>query len=188
MNKACFLALAAALLLAGCANSGTGPVPPKTAGDVDLQRYQGTWYELARLPMFVQRACVQAEAHYSLRADGGLDVRNRCRTAEGEWREVHGQAAPVHPKHTDKLWVRFDTWASSLLPGLTKGDYWVLYLDDDYRTALVGTPDRDYLWLLARTPEVDPATRERLLEEARRRDFKVDKLIWRAADDTIPAR
>ncbi|CAD5107318.1 lipocalin family protein [Zestomonas carbonaria] len=178
------LILCAALLLGGCANSGTGPVPPKTAGKVDLGRYQGAWHELARLPMFAQRACVQAEAHYRLRDDGGLDVLNRCRTAKDEWRESSGQAAPRKAGDTDKLWVRFDGWAS----GLGKGDYWVLYLDDDYRTALVGTPDHDYLWLLSRTPEVTPEVRAKLLDEAKRRGYAIDKLIWRAPDSAISSR
>ncbi len=82
--------LLAVAVLAGCANSGTGVVPPKTVDKVDLQRYQGTWYELARLPMFFQRNCAQSEARYALQDDGSLSVSNRCRTLEGEWQEVEG--------------------------------------------------------------------------------------------------
>ena len=168
------------LALAGCAGSGAAENPPQTTGQVDLQRYQGTWYELARLPMFFQRHCAASEAHYALRDDGHVAVTNRCRTAEGEWQEARGEAEPQQAGHTDKLWVRFDNWFSNLFPGLTKGDYWVLYLDEDYRTALVGNPDRKYLWLLSRTPQVPSETRERLLTEARSRGYDTGELIWRA--------
>ncbi|MGP0171851.1 lipocalin family protein [Pseudomonas sp. NCHU5208] len=172
----------AMLALVGCANSGTGPAavePPETV-QVDLQRYQGTWYELARLPMFFQRNCVQSEAHYDLREDGRIDVTNRCRDADGEWIEAKGTAEPQVPGRTDKLWVRFDNWVSKILP--IKGDYWVLYHDDDYRVALVGHPERKYLWLLSRTPEVDQATRDKLLSVAREQGYDTSELIWRKAD------
>ncbi|WP_172143366.1 MULTISPECIES: lipocalin family protein [Pseudomonas] len=181
-----FAGLLAVAVLAGCANSGTGVVPPKTVETVDLQRYQGTWYELARLPMFFQRNCAQSEARYDLRDDGRVAVTNRCRTLEGKWQEAKGQAVPQVAGQTDKLWVRFDNWFSSLLPGVAKGEYWVLYLDDDYQTALVGHPNRDYLWLLARTPHVAPAMRDKLLEVARGQDYDTAALIWRTPDATLP--
>jgi apolipoprotein D and lipocalin family protein len=174
--------LGAVLALAGCANSGTGVVPPKTVEKVDLQRYQGTWYELARLPMFFQRNCAQSEAHYELQDDGSIGVTNRCRTYDGDQQEVKGQAVAQVPGETSKLWVRFDNWASSLLPGLTKGDYWVLYLDDNYQTALVGHPNRKYLWLLARDQDISSQSRTALLEEARKRGYDTGELIWRRTD------
>ncbi|UXY52644.1 lipocalin family protein [Pseudomonas tohonis] len=178
--------LLGALLLAGCAGSGEPAAPPRTVGAVDLERYQGTWYELARLPMFFQRHCAQSEAHYSLQPDGAVGVLNRCRTAEGEWQEARGQAVPQVAGHTDKLWVRFDNWFSRLAPDLTKGQYWVLYLDENYQTALVGHPDRTYLWMLSRTPEVPEHTRTHLLELARQQGYDTDALIWRTPDDKMP--
>ena len=176
------LIASAILALAGCANSGTGsiPKPPPQTMQVDLQRYQGTWYELARLPMFFQRNCAQAEAHYALQGDGTLAVRNRCQTLQGEWQEASGQAFAQLAGQTDKLWVRFDNWASKLLP--IKGDYWVIYHDEDYRVALVGHPEHKYLWLLARTPEVDQETRDKLLSVAREQGYVTSDLIWRQAD------
>ncbi|VXC11102.1 Outer membrane lipoprotein Blc [Pseudomonas sp. 8Z] len=176
------LLASAIVILAGCANSGTGPIavePPETV-QIDLQRYQGTWYELARLPMFFQRNCVQSEAHYSLRDDGRIDVTNRCRDAEGNWQEAHGTAEPQVEGRTDKLWVRFDNWVSKILP--VKGDYWVLYHDDDYRVALVGHPKHKYLWLLSRTPQIDQETRDKLLSVAREQGYDTSELIWRKAD------
>ena len=171
------------LALAGCASSGDKP--PPTTLQVDLQRYQGTWYELARLPMFFQRNCVRSEAHYALREDGRIDVDNRCQEHDGQWNEARGIAEPQQPGSTDKLWVRFDNWFSRLFPDLTRGDYWVLYLDDDYRVALVGNPDRQYLWLLSRTPQVSAKTREQLLSIARERGYATEGLIWRVADQSI---
>lgn len=76
-------------------------------------------------------------------------MTNRCRDKDGEWIEAKGVAEPQVEGQTDKLWVRFDNWASKLLP--IKGDYWVIYHDEDYRVALVGHPEHKYLWLLART-------------------------------------
>ncbi|QEY65357.1 lipocalin family protein [Metapseudomonas lalkuanensis] len=178
-------ALLAALVLAGCASHGEGPVPPRTVEAVDLARYQGTWYELARLPMFFQRGCAQSEAHYNLRDDGSLGVLNRCRTLDGNWKEAHGNAVPQVDGRTDKLWVRFDNWFSRLLPGIAKGEYWVLYVDDDYRTAVVGNPDRKYLWLLSRTPVVSERTRERLMEVAEGQGYDTDLLIWRTPDSAL---
>ena len=177
--------LCAALLLSACVASGGALAPPQTVEQVDLSRYQGTWYELARLPMFFQRNCAQSEAHYALQGDGTVAVRNRCQTLQGEWQEASGQAFAQQAGQTDKLWVRFDNWFSRLFPDLTRGDYWVLYLDDDYRVALVGNPDRQYLWLLSRTPQVSAKTREQLLSIARERGYATEGLIWRVADQAI---
>ncbi|MBK3869053.1 lipocalin [Pseudomonas stutzeri] len=172
------VALLCLMLLSGCVGGGYEQ-PPETVGEVDLQRYQGTWYELARLPMFFQRNCVRSEAHYRLQADGSVAVTNRCQTEDGDWQEAKGEAVPQEAGRTDRLWVRFDNWFSRLFPGLTRGHYWVLYLDEGYNTALVGSPDRKYLWLLARDTEVDQATRDRLLGEAERRGYDTDELLWR---------
>ena len=90
MMRALFCTLALALL-AGCASS-SAEAPPASAGQVDLQRYQGTWYELARLPMYFQRNCAQSEARYSLLPDGDMSVFNRCLTTEWKWEEAKGTA------------------------------------------------------------------------------------------------
>ncbi len=170
------------LLLVGCAGS---PKNPPATEQVDLQRYQGTWYELARLPMFFQQ---------QLRAIGGaLPLAGRPEHPGDQslpdpgWRlgAGGGRAVAQQPGRTDKLWVRFDNWFANLFPNVARGDYWVLAVDDDYRTALVGNPNREYLWLLSRTPQVSQQTRERLLEEARSRGYAVDELIWRVPDGQL---
>lgn len=123
--------------------------PPATVTTLDLQRYLGTWYEIASYPQRFQRGCVATRADYSLRPDGKLRVLNRCRkeTLSGEWKDAEGRARVVAP---GKLKVSF-FWPF-------EGDYWVLALDPDYRWALVGGPDRDYLWILSRSPQMDDTT------------------------------
>ncbi|CAM4136483.1 Temperature-induced lipocalin-1 [Pseudomonas reidholzensis] len=169
------------LALVGCASSNDDQKPPTTM-QVDLQRYQGTWYELARLPMFFQRNCVQSEARYTLRDDGRIDVDNRCQEKDGQLNQAQGIAEAQQPGKTDKLWVRFDNWFSRLAPDMTKGEYWVLYHDQDYSVALVGHPNREYLWMLSRTPEVSQETRDKLLTIAREQGYDTKELVWRGAD------
>ncbi|AIR88424.1 lipocalin family protein [Pseudomonas cremoricolorata] len=172
-------------LLSACATPVDDPLAPSTAGNVDLKRYQGKWFELARLPMRFQDACVQSEAHYNLKPDGSLDVLNRCRTLGDEWLRVEGHADPQSAGHNDKLWVEFDNGLSRLLPGLTRADYWILYVDERYRTALVGSPDRKYLWILSRTASVPAWEREHLLAKARQQGYDTKRLVWRTADRDI---
>jgi apolipoprotein D and lipocalin family protein len=182
-----FAALAlAALWLTACAQKPQGEsMAPRTADHVDLKRYQGTWYELARMPMFFQRNCAQSEAHYKLKDDGTVAVTNRCRTLKGQWEEANGTASPQVEGKTDKLWVVFDNWFSRLLPGVAKGNYWVLYVSDDYKLALVGNPNRKYLWLLSRTAHVSDSVRKDLLTKAQQQGYDTTKLIWRAEDSEI---
>ena len=132
--------------------------------------------------MYFQRNCAQSEAHYTLNPDGKVQVLNRCLTADWQWEEAKGTAYPQVPGKTDKLWVEFDTWFSRLLPGVAKGEYWVLYVSDDYKTAIVGDPSRKYLWLLSRTPTVNGVVREELLSKARQQGYDTTRLIWRASD------
>jgi apolipoprotein D and lipocalin family protein len=178
-------AIISMLLLTACANSGTGQAPPQTVGKVDLERYQGTWYELARLPMFFQRDCLQSEAHYTLQGEGEVGVLNRCRDNKGEWQEVRGSATPQQKGSTDKLTVSFSQ--SNLLSALARGEYWIIYLDDNYQTAVVGDSKLNYLWLLAREPQVDQDTLNQMLLAARKQGYNTDKLIWRTADKDMPA-
>ncbi|MCP1607485.1 lipocalin family protein [Pseudomonas citronellolis] len=173
--------LVALLALGGSA--GHAGERPHTM-QVDPQRYAGTWYELARKPMFFQRACLQSEAHYHVRADGSIGLLNRCRTADGSWKQVTGTATPQTPGSSNAFWVRFDNWAARLIPGM-RGDYQVLYVDEDYQTALVGNRDRDHLWLLARQTSLPAATLRHLLAEANRKGYDTSDLIWRSKDSAI---
>ncbi|GAB1596780.1 lipocalin family protein [Lysobacter claricitrinus] len=148
----------------------------RPVASVDLQRYAGTWYEQAHLPMFFQRDCARdTTATYTPRADGRIDVLNRCTTADGARKQAQGIARRVGDS-TSQLEVRFAPAALSFLP-FVWGDYWVVALDDDYRWAMVGSPGRDYLWILARDRVLDAGVRERLVERARAMGYPVERLV-----------
>jgi apolipoprotein D and lipocalin family protein len=143
--------------------------PPATVASVDLARYVGTWYEVARLPNPFQKHCACTSATYALLPDGRVSVLNRCRTPEGRLKEARGKAWVVDRRTNARLKVRF-FWPFS-------GDYWILALDPDYRHVLVGTPNRRYLWILSRTPGLPEATVQALLATARAQGFDTTKVL-----------
>ena len=175
-------------VLTGCGHVPVDSLAPNTAGTLDFKRYQGKWYELARLPMAVQQDCAQAETHYNLKPDGTLGVLSRCRTLGDEWLRSEGHAWPQRPDTHDKLWVEFDNRFTRVLPGFTKADYWILYVDERYRTALVGTPDHRHLWILSRSSTLPAWQRERLLAKAREQGYDTRRLMWRVSDRDIVAQ
>ena len=162
---------------AGPAALDPSRVPP-TVARVELARYQGTWYEIARLPMWFQRNCLRSQATYGLLETGEVSVLNECETAGGR-ESIRGRARTVDAKTNARLEVRFDNWFSVFIPSQPQGNYWVLYLDGDYRTVIVGTPDRNNLWIMARTPAIDEARYTELVGIARGLGFETDKLIRR---------
>ncbi|EYT56320.1 membrane protein [Leucobacter sp. UCD-THU] len=148
----------------------------RSVEDLDLQRYLGLWYELGRLPLrFEDDGARDVTAEYSLRDDGTVRVDNRCIDAEGAPTQALGQAEPDED-HAGRLRVSFLPEGLRWIP-FTRADYWVLRVDPDYRHALVGTPDRKHLWLLAREPRVDESTERELLAEARRQGFDLGRWI-----------
>ncbi|WP_396624507.1 lipocalin family protein [Luteitalea sp.] len=152
----------------------SAPVRPVPA--LDLDRYMGRWYELARYPNRFQKRCTgDVVVYYARRADGRVDVKNTCVTEKGPIEAV-GVARRVDPKGPPSvLEVRFAPAFLSFLP--VWGAYWVLDLAPDYSTALVGSPDRDYLWVLSRTPQVDQPTYDRLVEAARAQGFDTGRIV-----------
>jgi apolipoprotein D and lipocalin family protein len=151
---AAVVALAAAAALQTATARAQTPEPVRTVPFVDLDRYVGDWFEIARFPNRFQRQCVgDVRASYARRSDGRLDVVNRCRTADGQT-EARGVARVVDEHTFARLKVRFAPVWLSLLP-VVWGDYWIIGLAEDYSWALVGSPDRDYLWVLGRTPRLD---------------------------------
>jgi apolipoprotein D and lipocalin family protein len=151
------------------------PVTP--VADLDLERYAGTWHEIARLPMWFQRKCEKdVTAHYTLKADGTVAVRNACVTAQGETIGSDGVARRPDAYARGKLEVRFAPAWLSWIP-LVWADYWVLALDDDYRWAMVGQPGRKYLWILSREPSLDRKTFETLKAQATGMGYDLAPLI-----------
>jgi apolipoprotein D and lipocalin family protein len=158
-------------IAAGAARKAGAQVKPlEVVPFVDVQRYLGTWYEIATIPQRFQKGCVGVTAHYSLRSDGDIDVVNVCRkeTLDGKQRSVRGKAWIVDKKTNAKLKVRF-FWPFS-------GAYWIIELDKDYQWAVVGHPNRKYLWILSRTPQMDGAVYDELLKRIAAKGYDLNKI------------
>ena len=141
-----------------------------TVGRVDLNRYVGRWYEIARYPNRFQKQCTgEVTATYSKVSDGKIEVLNECRIASGKLDEAKGKAKIADKQSNAKLRVTF-FWPFY-------GDYWVIGLDKDYRWAVVGEPSRKYLWILSRTPEMSPDEYQQVLAIIRQKGYSTDKLL-----------
>jgi apolipoprotein D and lipocalin family protein len=153
--------------------------PLQVVAPVDLKRYAGLWHEQARLPNRFQKQCTgPVTAEYTLLEDGTVEVRNRCILADGNFDESVGSArvVPVAGQPgAGRLEVRFAPEWLGWLP-LVWGDYWILKLDRDYQVALVGTPNRKYLWVLSRAPRLDEGLLQAELDYARTLGFDVDQV------------
>lgn len=154
------------------------PVPVTAIPALDLPRYAGRWYEVARLPNWFQKKCVrETVAEYELLADSTVRVVNSCRQADSTLTRAEGRARRAERNGpASKLKVRFAPRILSFLP-MVWGDYWVLDLTEDYSMALVGTPDRKYLWILSRVPDPDPALYQRMVDAALTQGFDVSRLV-----------
>ena len=163
------LAALALLGFSSCATTSAPAGAPATVARVDLARYTGKWYEIASKPMIFQRGCLGTTAEYTANADGTIKVENTCRKADGNVAKAVGRAKIVPDSGNAKLKVNFF--------GPFWGDYWVLALDEkDYRYALIGGPDRKYLWILSRTPTMEPATYEKLTAIAKAQGYDLSDL------------
>ena len=148
----------------------------KTIASLDVPRYMGTWYEIAKFPNWFQKKCISnTKAVYSAKPDGHVRVLNSCKTANGETSEAEGLARQIGIKDSPKLEVRFAPEWLSFLP-FVWGDYWVIDLDAQYQVAAVSDPKREYLWVLSRTPQLDPKVYDDLLQRLKQQQFDVRKL------------
>lgn len=154
------------LMLTGCSHAPLDTQPMPT---VDLSRYMGKWYEIARYPSRFERGCDGVTAEYTRRSDGAVDVLNTCRKGgpTGPARTAKARAWSRHPSNS-----RFAV--SFFRP--FKAPYWIVALDPDYRWALVGHPERAYLWLLSRTPVMADTDEQKALAEAARLGYDLSKL------------
>lgn len=162
--------LLALIAMTGFASNVERP-PVQVVPSVDLARYAGTWYEIARFPNRFQRKCAgDTSATYTLRPDGKIEVLNRCRKEDGSITSAKGTAKKASQNGPEtKLKVTF-FWPFY-------GDYWIIGLDPDYRWALVGDPGRKYLWILSRERSMDEGEYARIVELARHQGFDVDRLM-----------
>jgi apolipoprotein D and lipocalin family protein len=156
----------------------------KTAPSVDLQRYLGTWYEIARKPMrHEDERARDVTATYELDDAGTVRVLNSCIDEDGKVEVAEGVATPVDAS-TAKLEVSFLPQGLRWIP-FSKGDYWILRVDEGYTTALVGEPGRKYLWLLHRAPQISAMVRDEWLDFARMRGYETDDLIFPAQSGQV---
>ncbi len=135
---------------------------------VELEKYLGKWYEIAHLPAKFQESCDETTATYTLSKDGSISVLNQC-SKNGKTKQAKGKAKVVDKNSNAKLKVTF-FWPFY-------GDYWIIELGNNYDYSVVGTPNRKYLWVLSRTPQMDNKLYSQLVEHARSKGFDVDKLI-----------
>lgn len=160
-------------LLCMAMQSGCTGIPEgaKVVTGFELDRYLGTWYEIARLDHRFERGMSNVTATYSMRDDGGVKVANRgYKIEKGEWNDATGKAYFVGDDDVGQLKVSFF--------GPFYGGYNIIELDTDYQYALVAGPDRDYLWILARSPELDKNILSSLVNKAKQLDFPTDELIY----------
>ena len=161
------LLITALVALAAYFRARTAAAEPallRTVDRVELSRYLGKWYEIARLPNRFQKGCVASSAEYSLRDDGEITVINSCRdSADSSVRQVKGHAWSVDPTGNTRLKVSF-FWPF-------RGDYWIIELGKEYEYAVVGTPNRNYLWVLSRSATMNNDLYAAILQRAEQQGF-----------------
>jgi apolipoprotein D and lipocalin family protein len=179
--------LALALLVVASAAVGDERLPVEPVPELDLARYAGTWYEIARLPFRYQKDCAHSVVvHYALRDDGRVDVTNRCVRADGTVSEARGLAKRSGASRpASALKVRFAPAFLSFLSAVW-ADYWVIDLAPDYGHAAVGGPDRKYLWILSRAPEM-PEAQYREVVDRLARVYDVSGLVRTEQRGPLPA-
>lgn len=152
--------------------------PLQVVPSVDIVRYCGMWYEIARLPNRFQKDCVSdVTATYTLLDDGTVRVVNRCRKANGETSEAEGKARrKSEAEPSSKLEVRFAPAFLSIFP-FVWGNYWIIDLAPDYSYAVIGEPSREYLWILSRTPALSSEVYGAILERIRGQGYDPSALV-----------
>jgi apolipoprotein D and lipocalin family protein len=162
---ACCLSLS---LLSGCYD---GAPAPDVAPSVDLQRFQGKWYEIAKLPRLTETNCTGTVANYRMRPDGDLEMTSECHvdTLDGPPKAISAKAIVPDRTVAAKL---------ALEIGGFYGDYWILEVGDSYEYAVIGHPSRAYLWILSRTPALEQETLNAVLERAKAQHYNVDRLEY----------
>ncbi len=167
------------LVLSGFALVAMAEQPVVSVPSVDLARYSGKWFEIASFPMFFQRKCIaDTTAEYTPAPEGAIQVRNRCRTDSG-FDEAVGKATVVEGFNNSRLKVSF-FWPF-------KADYWVVGLDPEYRWAVVGNPNRKYLWVLSRSPQLAAPLLDAALASARAQGFDLTQLHYTAQGGAVKA-
>jgi apolipoprotein D and lipocalin family protein len=171
------LATALSALIAGVVAKKTKK-PLVTAPAVDLQRFSGTWFEIARMPEKWEKDCASdVTVTYEATADGGLRVIHRCRRSDGSLKRTIGRAEVTEPDSNAKLRISYAPQLLDALP-FVWSSYCIVDIAADYSSAVIGTPDRDHLWLLARHPSVSEEVRSDFIAKALGQEFDTSQLIY----------
>lgn len=159
-----------------CVNAQQSKTALSTVSKVDLKRYAGKWFEIARYPNKFQKKCVgNTTATYTIKSDGKLEVINECLQKDGTINNAKGEAKIVDKTTNAKLEVRFAPSVLSFISAVW-GDYWIIDLDDNYQYSVVGDPKREYLWILSRTAEMNVTTYQNILRRVEKLGFDPGKL------------
>jgi apolipoprotein D and lipocalin family protein len=166
----------------GCQKEKPENMDLSTVKELDLERYMGTWYEIARFDHSFERDLVGVTAYYELRPDGKITVINAGykNSFEGKYKTAKGKAKQPNPNEPGKLKVAFFLFFYA--------DYFILELDKDYQWVLIGSSSEKYLWILSRTPQPERETLDEILEKARERGYDTDKLIWVEQKEIITSK
>jgi apolipoprotein D and lipocalin family protein len=177
MNIKLLVATLGLLGLGAPAQTTPTPLQPLTTiAALDVPRYLGTWYEIAKYPNRFQKNCVaNTRAQYSLLPGGTVQVLNRCQKADGEIDQAVGEVRQMGAATSPQLQVRFAPAWLSWLP-MVWGNYWVIDLDPNYQLVAVSEPEREYLWVLSRTPQVSAEAYDALLGRLKAQGFALERL------------
>lgn len=170
------LLLLVCVLMASCSSYAK---EVETVDYVEVNRYLGTWYDIASYPQWFQKGCTNTKALYELKHNGDIRVTNTCNkdTTDGKLKKSVGKAKIVDRDTNSKLKVSFF--------GPFYGKYWIIDLDPNYEFAVVSDPTRSTLWILSRTPKLDPATLEGIFERLKDQEYDLSKLVFTQHNHSI---
>ena len=170
MQKRVLMLIFSVLLIFSCTKTNSQMIDKTTVKELDLNRYLGTWYEIARFPHSFEKNLVGVTATYGLRKDGKIEVLNQGfkNTLDGEQSKAVGKAKIPDKSEPGKLKVSF-FW-------IFYADYFVLQLDKNYQYVMIGSSSDKYFWILSRTPQMESANYEMLMQNARKRGYNLDNL------------
>lgn len=182
MKKIAAIAVLPALLILSAfsfaqQNNAVTQTQVQTVPQVDLKKYSGKWFEIARYPNKFQKKCVgNTTANYVIKENNKIEVTNKCVKKNGITDEAEGEAKVVDSATNAKLKVRFAPGFLSFISAVW-GDYWIIDLDNNYQYAAVGDPKREYFWILSRTPELSDAVYQNILRRAEKMGFDPGKVV-----------
>lgn len=166
-----FLGLfAASVLLNFNASFAAEQSDPEVVSNVDFNKYEGFWYEIAHAPNFFQQGCLRSAAEYSILNANSVSVKNTCYKSDGSTSDIEGTATVADPTIPAKLKVRFNIFA--------RGDYWIVNLDPNYQWAVVSGPRKKSLFILSRQAPMDAQLLKGIIDRLKQRGFETDDLIY----------